>query len=331
MAWPNCCVSITKRFMVRMTIEGLLMQKLPKGRITSRLREKNSDRKLGYFFVVDWDHPDPNTYLEDGTHAKCVFDSKRRLEVNVISYDKRMPQISDSRCFVYPDIPHFMTQQLDNVVVQWRSSDPDDFDGPDDMLRDGLIYCWETGYHFIGRPLWEAFKQEGLTGLVVSRVAPERIGEAEPEWLDDDEIVMIDGKCSPYGPAIIVPDEANRCEYCGFAPLLCPICGRHKLNERDFSFVCPKCDQIWLLGTEATEIEKKKMRIQEADPLPGPCVDISEWDGSDFNTGLLVTARVVNLLERLQCGSFRAEPVAVDVSGLTDEQWKLLERAREPL
>lgn len=76
MAWPNCCVSITKRFMVRMTIEGLLMQKLPKGRITSRLREKNSDRKLGYFFVVDWDHPDPNTYLEDGTHAKCVFDSK---------------------------------------------------------------------------------------------------------------------------------------------------------------------------------------------------------------------------------------------------------------
>ena len=72
------------------------------------------------------------------------------------------------------------------------------------------------------------------------------------------------------------------------------------------------------------------MRIRDADPFPNSFVDMARWDGSDFNTGMLVTWRVVNLLERLKCGSFRAEPVAVDVTGLNDEQWQRLEASREP-
>ena len=72
------------------------------------------------------------------------------------------------------------------------------------------------------------------------------------------------------------------------------------------------------------------MRIRDAGPFPSSFVDMARWDGSDFNTGMLVTWRVVNLLERLKCGSFRAEPVAVDVTGLNDEQWQRLEASREP-
>ena len=302
------------------------MLKLPDGKLTSRLRERNGERKIGYFFVVNWDHPNPDTYLDEGTHAKCVFDPSSRLEVGgLIEIGMHPPQLTDQRCLAYPDIPHFMTQHYDRVVVGSWSSDPDDFHA-DERPRDGLVYCPETAYHFIGRPLLETLKGKGFTGLVVSKVTQEK-GEYASEWLADDDIVMIDGACSPFSPMMIVPEEANLCEYCGYAPLFCPECGKAKLNDWDFSSVCPKCDKIWQLGTQATESEKQKMRIQEADPSPGSCVNLSQWDGSDFNTGMLVTRRVVNLLERLKCGSFRAEPVAVDVTG---EQWQRLEASREP-
>lgn len=308
------------------------MPRFVNGIRTSRLQERTSERKLGYFFVVNWDHPDPKVHLDEGTHAKCVFDPKRRLEVRVIGYDKPPPQLRNAQCGDYPDLPHHTKHSLsnlDNVVVAWDSSDPDDFDAPDHSLRDGLVYCNETAYHFIGRPLLETMQKKGLTGLRVSQVSQEK-DEYGPTWLADDEIVMIDGVCSPYSRWELLPEESNVCEYCGYSPILCPVCGMSKLNRRDFSSICPKCDRVWLLGPDAPESEKKKMRIQVADPLPEPCVDLAEWDGSDFNTGMLVTRRVVELLERLKCGSFRAEPVAVDVTGLTDEQWKLLEASRQP-
>ena len=302
------------------------MLKLPKGEVTIR----SADRRFGYFFCVSWDNPNPETYREEGAEAKCVFDPSSRLEVALIDCDKQPSQAWNARCLAHPDIPHFTTQHYESVVVEWRSSDPDDFDVPDKSRRDGLIYCYETVYHFIGRPLLEAFQQKGLTGLVVAKVCQERSWEDAPEWLADDEIVMIDGVHSPIAPMTILPEEANRCEHCGHGPLLCPGCGKIKLDDWDSSCLCPKCGKTWQFGSDATESQMREMRIQDPEPFPGSFVDMSRWDGSDFNTGMLVSRRVVDLLERLKCGSFRAEPVAVDVTGLTDEQWKLLEASRQP-
>lgn len=301
------------------------MLKLPKGELTCRM----GDRRYGYFFCVNWDHPSPETYLSEDTDAKCVFDSKHRLEVGFIGSEKKPVQHSDPRCLLYPDIPHFMAQHHDSVLVDWRSSDPDDFDAPHNSLRDGLIYCDETAYHFIGRPLLETFNAKSLTGLVASKVAQEK-GTYHPMWLADDDIVLIDGMRSPIAPMTILPEAANRCAHCGHGPLLCPGCGKIKLDDWDTSSLCPRCGKTWQFGPDATESQMQTMRIQDADPFPGSFVDMSRWDGSDFNSGMLVTARVVELLERLKCGSFRAEPVAVDVSSLTDEQWKRLEASRVP-
>lgn len=301
------------------------MLKLPKGEVTVR----DADRRFGYFFCVSWDHPTSSTYSIEDSHAKCVFDPTHRLEVGFILSEKQPPEFSAPQCLSYPDIPHFMIQHHDSVIVEWQSSDPDDFDVPDKSLREGLIYCHETAYHFIGRPLLETLNGNGLTGLVVSRVSQQR-GEHHSNWLSDDEIVMIDGARSPIAPMTILPEEANRCEHCGHAPLLCPGCGKIKLDDWDSSSLCPKCGKTWQFGPDATEPQLRRMRIQDADPFPVSFVDMARWDGSDFNMGMLVTARVVDLLERLKCGSFRAQPVAVDVSGLSDEQWKLLDASREP-
>src|ERR1041384_7141748 len=48
----------------------------------------------------------------------------------------------------------------------------------------------------------------------------------------------VDGAHSPIAPMTILPEEANRCEHCGYAPLLCPGCGKIKLADWDSSSLC---------------------------------------------------------------------------------------------
>lgn len=294
------------------------MLKLPRGVIT----ERDADRRMGYFFHVHWDDPTLDTYPLEMEEVKLVFDSRARLELGFNSADRLPREITNPRCHQFPMFKHYGTQHFDNVVVRYLPS------GPESELRDGLIYCSETAYHFMGRPLLEKLQAEGLTGLFVSKVTVVE-DECMGSWLQEGEIVMIDGTGSPFAQQVIAPEEANRCKHCGCAPLMCPECGNVKLNDADFSWICWNCDDIWKLPYKSPESKKKEMRIQQADPFPELFVDVARWNGFDFNAGPLVTWRVVELLERLKCGSLRAEPVAVDVTGLTDEQWKRLEASRE--
>jgi hypothetical protein len=120
----------------------------------------------------------------------------------------------------------------------------------------------------------------------------------------------------------IYPETANRCPYCGHGPIVCPECG--------FWYAyCPKCAKEWCrCADEAREgVEDLRLVIR---PFPklGPIIDPNRWDGSDFMPYCIVTRRVLDFFLSVHAAPLRAQPIRVDLRGITDEKRDLVERAK---
>ena len=123
----------------------------------------------------------------------------------------------------------------------------------------------------------------------------------------------------------IQPPDADRCPYCGHAPLTCPGCGR-------WESPCPDCGRRPIVsGSKATPEELAAGVILMARRSYPGVMDPRRWDGSDYCGGGFMTRRMVDHLLSLHVWPFVAVPVPTLVEGLTDEERAKLETARDPV
>jgi hypothetical protein len=120
------------------------------------------------------------------------------------------------------------------------------------------------------------------------------------------------------------PEEKNVCPFCGFGPLFCRAC-------KAGHYFCPRCKEQTTVSPSDRKVDDRRIVIEQ--PENGPIIDPRLWDGSDFCGGSCgtITRRALDWLLSVHAAPFRAQPLRTDVSGLTAEQSKFLETAKEPV
>ena len=135
--------------------------------------------------------------------------------------------------------------------------------------------------------------------------------------------LCFDGK-SPDARRYVEPPEANRCPFCDFAPMVCPDCGK-------FDFFCPQCSRRWNVPASLHEGSQDERVAIETICGSTPVIDPYRWDGTDFmgsSQGGYITRRALEWLTSNKAGPFIAQPVAVNILGLSETDFLRLERAR---
>lgn len=121
------------------------------------------------------------------------------------------------------------------------------------------------------------------------------------------------------------PDSDNACPFCDFKPLFCRGC-------RTGTHFCPKCGKDCTVPQSEYSPGDPRIVLKPT-PALGPIVDPKLWDGADFCGGSCgtITRRALDWLLGVHAAPFRAQPLRTDVRGLTTDQRKLLETAKEPV
>lgn len=278
------------------------MNSPPEGVLT---RRPPGHLEYGYFYDITWyaEHAEPEEdEIVDGTIV--VTDTTKRLEVDMVSGTKTQGPSLSPECPQHADI--WRPELYEDLQVELRG----------EGSADGLVYCWEEGYQLIGDPLLRKILVAGLTGIRASDVSI----EGEPPG----EVWQIAGTTRAWAGLCIIPEQANVCAKCG-APLVCPVCCFMKRDD-EWNYVCSSCGDIWQFR-DASSANSQSTRIRPERLYSDAYVVGEKWDGCDFSYGP-VTARVVEFLREVRCGSFYAEPIAVDVAGMNPGQLRHLERVR---
>lgn len=273
-------------------------------------------REYGFFYRMYWDveRPDEVYEFEATEQTEFVVDTETRLTVNYLGQDSVKVPVR-AECARYPQITHREQNLATRVTVGYT----------EDGSRDGLIYCPEEAYTFIGVPLLNELIAKGIRGIESAPVVKDPY--AYSDWLADGEIVMIEGRCHATTPLVIEPEEFNVCARCGFSPLVCPECAANRFDLDD-RLVCWKCGAPWLREADTHKKDLGTCRVQMTARLSESAICLDRWDGSDLCAGNIVTRRVKEFLENAGVGSFRAEAVPVLMDNVSSAQMDLLKRAQ---
>lgn len=169
------------------------------------------------------------------------------------------------------------------------------------------------GMVIITRGFWRRLSQSGLRGARAERL---RIAVNQSELKNPDLVRLRFTGSECLRPCTIVPPAPNACPFCGWGPVVCPVC-------RDVTHQCIRCQQQIVVPEDDLAGPQDKRYGIERVPDKGLVLDGSRWDGSDFICGPdqgFVTRRVVDWLLREKAGPFEATPCRIDVSGLDARQ-----------
>ena len=123
----------------------------------------------------------------------------------------------------------------------------------------------------------------------------------------------------------IHPPEADRCPYCGRAPVRCPGCGESITP-------CPNCGQHAFAGLHSATPEELAAGVILIDPEQTfDVVDPRRWDGTDYMPPGIATRRFVDFLLSLHVWPFVAVPLPTLVEGLSEADLAKLDAARRPV
>ena len=165
-------------------------------------------------------------------------------------------------------------------------------------------------------------QQAGLKGwksLPVKVIDPDKGLQRSPRlylWTFDRTIPRIRRK--------IIPASADKCPFCGVGPIVCPSCGRSN-NP------CPNCKKRWAAADDKHGGEKDPRIKIDRFSARTIVIDPKRWEGSDLLGGNIVTRRVIDFLLSIHAAPFKAEPVPVNVLGLSKAELKRLGTAKAPL
>ena len=193
----------------------------------------------------------------------------------------------------------------------------------------------------VRREVADRLRTTDLTGLAVAPVEvtdwdlsgdEESAAEIRDALGGNDALRHVAGTGRPCGPFWTVePPEANRCCYCGLAPLRCPGCGAAP-QERGSR--CPRCGNEPIQNARDATPEERAAGVVLADPAafePWVAVDPRRWDGSDLTADGVVTRRFVDYLLSIHAWPFIAQPLAALSEGLDAATRAKLAAARRPV
>jgi len=116
----------------------------------------------------------------------------------------------------------------------------------------------------------------------------------------------------------IIPESANRCPYCGVAPLNCPGCGRLRIdNCRE----CGKKISRWehQQGDDGRQIVIER-RIYEGRDLFLQGKKVPTQDFFATRNGYFASDRLLRHFRKVGAGPYCGTPAEVDITGMTDAE-----------
>ncbi|MEX0715648.1 MAG: hypothetical protein WD066_03640 [Planctomycetaceae bacterium] len=123
-------------------------------------------------------------------------------------------------------------------------------------------------------------------------------------------------------PYILV-DKPNACPFCGDGPIICDNCWH--VDDR-----CDACGERTVVGPTGNVASGSL--VMQLQPDEGYILQGKSWDGRDFVQARghkFVTARALHWLCVAHARPFWARPARVWTDGMTDEQYRWMERARD--
>lgn len=289
----------------------------------------------GYFYYF-------TTKVSDEDHARqeelgtIIREGEDACHVPLYSTVSRFKENRLHECPVHPS--HISGRELadEEIVV---SVQPMCRRGFEDQFKEAFIQddqlCLVTPWFA------EELKKSGLNGAKIVSVRDEnRVDGPIPEELRKQEgieemwkflqqqsppaalAVYFEGRDCTYSR--VVPESANRCIYCGFAPIYCYECG----TRYD---VCPDCGKLMLVLEEDYTPGDRRILLESTITSPW-AVDPALWDGSDFVGGGLdgiITHRALQFLIEKNAWPFCATPIRAYIEHLSNEERERLELARQ--
>jgi hypothetical protein len=188
----------------------------------------------------------------------------------------------------------------------------------------------EVDHVIVNEWLADRLKRSELRGY---RLLPTKTRDL-PEWFKDATTTPLpnvfqltfDG-IYPVQIPRVEPASANKCPFCGAGPVVCPECG-HSRNP------CAECGEKWGVPAALHKGDSDRRIKIEGAGNGIAVIDARRWGGVDFmgySHGGYVTRRALDWLLSIHAGPFLAEPIAVNVFGLSNAEREKLELARHPL
>lgn len=128
---------------------------------------------------------------------------------------------------------------------------------------------------------------------------------------------------------VSIVGHPNRCPWCGESEIVCQECGSQPS-------LCPNCEKgPWINERSHKGPGDRRLIVDRIFDKP-PILEGCKWDGHDFlfydlDTGMrgnIVTARVVQWLQKEKAYPFLARPAEVCIDGMTAKQLKRLEEVK---
>ena len=188
----------------------------------------------------------------------------------------------------------------------------------------------EDAHVLVNEWLAERLKGSGLKGF---RLLPTEV-RLMPDWFVDGKSTPLskvyqlafDGRFPRQLPRVL-PASADKCPHCGTGPIVCSACGF-------FYNQCSKCGEMWGVPADQHGGRDDPRILIERLGIGIDVVDPRRWDGCDFmgwSSGGWITRRALDWFLSIHAGPFVAQPIAVNVLGLTKEERERLETMRRPL
>jgi hypothetical protein len=279
------------------------------------LRFDKLDLKSGYFYFVQIMSPDPweeqkpdwiiSTLPNDyDAHADVVERKEGRREFRICRLNEA----------------HRWKRHISEIALDLSQG----------RYKTPFLYTAAGGF-VVNKSLKEALTASGLTGFEVQRVNIGMYPRFDtPEDTPEDKNVFGPffrifgmGKECLANPQVF-PPSADKCPWCGQGPIVCPDCG-HCLNP------CEKCGRDWGVAEHNPDVGKNARIIIEEKSALLTVIDPRRWDGSDFFMECYLTRRAVDFLLSIHAAPFVAEPVPVNMLGISEKDRLRLEAARKPL
>ena len=271
-----------------------------------------TDLKNGYFYIL---HNDRHIETADDWVVSPAPDGKRHGDCGVSACKRRM--VERFKCSANPK--HGEEEELYDYEIDLTN------------VRLPLTpFVSEHDHVIVNEWLADRLKTSGLKGF---RLLPATVSSFP--MLYKDEATTPVGKLfqltfdgvHPGAIPHVEPASADKCPNCGAGPIVCPECG-FCINP------CVKCGEDW--GVSERRYEGKNDRRIKIERL-GASIDVIDprsWDGTDFmgsSHGGKITRRALDWLLSIHAGPFVAQPIAVNVFGLSATELARLETVRKPL